>query len=260
MCRAGLFLKGWELDVGSLRPSGLPRRRRLLCLASGLATSLTFRATPLITFGASPEAASGRSEAIADAPGLCRSGSFLLGFAFLGRFGAVLAADQLHLRDFGRIAAAETDAQDASVAAGPVGIAGRNRLEQLADDVLVGQLGEDETPSVERLAVRAPEATPRLAIVINRSTKGRSSFAFGIVVSMRSCRISAIAWLRSSAVRCSLTRPSLRYARLCLIAMFPVGIRDSGSGIRLLLRSRWLIHAHAKAQPHAVQDLLDLIE
>src|SRR5689334_20038677 len=93
---------------------------------------------------------------------------------------------------------------------------------------------------------------------------------------MRSCRMSAIAWLRSSAVRCSLTRPSLRYARLCLIGLFPVGIRDSGFGIRcrfripspesrvparmLLLRSCRLIHAHAEAEPHAVQDLLDLVE
>src|SRR4029450_9456857 len=110
------------------------------------------------------------------------------------------------------------------------------------------------------LPFASPEATPRLAIVISRSTKGRSSFAFGIVVSMRSCRMSAIAWLRSSAVRCSLTRPSLRCARLCLIAVFPVGIRDPGSGIRLLLRSCRLIHAHPEAQPHAVQDLLDLIE
>src|SRR5262249_47349554 len=84
-----------------------------------------------------------------------------------------------------------------------------------------------------------------------------------IVVSMRSCRMSAIAWLRSSAVRCSLTRPSLRCARLCLIAVFPVGIRDSRSGIRyvlLLRRSCGLVDTHAEAQSHGVQDLLDLVE
>jgi hypothetical protein len=32
-----------------------------------------------------------------------------------------------------------------------------------------------------------------LAIVISRSTNGRNAFAFGIVVSMRSCRMSAAA-------------------------------------------------------------------
>jgi DNA-directed RNA polymerase subunit alpha len=54
--------------------------------------------------------------------------------------------------------------------------------------------------------------TPRLAMVISRSTNGRSSLAFGTVVSIRSCASSASAWLRSSAVRCSETRPSLRWA------------------------------------------------
>src|SRR6185436_348947 len=112
------------------------------------------------------------------------------------------------------------------------------------------------------LPLASPPAMPRLAMVISRSTKGRSSFAFGIVVSMRSCRMSAIAWLRSSAVRCSLTRPSLRYARLCLIAysLSGSGIRDPGPATVLLLRSCRLIHAHAEAQPHAVQDLLDLVQ
>jgi hypothetical protein len=70
---------------------------------------------------------------------------------------------------------------------------------------------------VQRLAVAALAATPRLAIVISRSTNGRSSFAFGMVVSMRSCRSSAIAWFRSSASRCSVTRPSFRCATLCLM-------------------------------------------
>ena len=60
----------------------------------------------------------------------------------------------------------------------------------------------------------SPAASPRLAIVISRSTKGRSSLAFGTVVSIRSCRMSAVAWFRSSAMRCSVTRPNFRCATL----------------------------------------------
>jgi hypothetical protein len=54
-------------------------------------------------------------------------------------------------------------------------------------------------------------ASPRLAIVISRSTNGRSSFARGTVVSIRSWRNSAVAWFRSIAMRCSVTRPSFRW-------------------------------------------------
>ena len=60
------------------------------------------------------------------------------------------------------------------------------------------------------LPFASPPARPRLAMVMIRSTNGRSSFAFGIVVSMRSWRRSASAWLRSIAMRCSVTRPSFR--------------------------------------------------
>src|SRR3954471_19209553 len=112
--------------------------------------------------------------------------------------------------------------------------------------------GSSESTSRRACSELPFAATPRLAIVISRSTKGRSSFAFGMVVSMRSCLMSAMAWLRRSAVRCSLTRPSFRNARLCLIAL----------GLRALLRvcPRRLIEAHPEAQPHAVQDFLDLVQ
>src|SRR6185503_4022263 len=150
-----LGFRAWDLGFGiCLRPSSLPRRRRLLRLASGLAASLTLRAASLIAFRPASKAARGGSESIADAPRLGRGRGFLLRFLVLGGFRTVLAANQLHLRDLGRIAAAEADAQDARIAAGTLRIARRNRLEQLAHDILVGQFGEDETPRMERLPVR----------------------------------------------------------------------------------------------------------
>src|SRR5512136_2957444 len=92
-------------------------------------------------------------------------------------------------------------------------------------------------------------AIPRLAIVITRSTKGRSSLAFGTVVSMCSWRSSSDDRLRSSAIRCSVTRPSLRLATRWRIDRL----------LRLLLVCG-LVEPHAEAQPHALQDLLDLVQ
>src|SRR5216683_8219569 len=89
---------------------------------------------------------------------------------------------------------------------------------------------------------------PRLAIVISRSTNGRSSFARGTVVVRCSCRSNAVAWFLSIARRCSVTRPSFLYATRCLMA--PLFLR----------RRSWLVNAHAKTQPHGVQDLLDLVQ
>ena len=51
------------------------------------------------------------------------------------------------------VAAPEADAQDARVAARPLGEPRRDRLEQLADDRLVRDLGQDHPPRVQRLAV-----------------------------------------------------------------------------------------------------------
>ena len=114
-----------------------------------------------------------------------------------------------------------------------------------------------------------PPATPRLAMVMSRSTNGRSSFAFGTVVVRCSWRSSAVAWLRSIAMRCSVTRPSFRCATRCLI-VFSSG-RGWGLGLdlqpqprlqslSLFLRRRRLVEAHAEAQAHRVQDLLDLVQ
>jgi hypothetical protein len=54
----------------------------------------------------------------------------------------------------------------------------------------------------------------RLAMLMIFSTNGRRSFALGTVVWMCSYFSSADAWLRSMEIRCSVTRPSFRYATL----------------------------------------------
>src|SRR5262245_13930626 len=61
----------------------------------------------------------------------------LTGFGFggfLGRARVVLAADELDFGDLGAVAAAEAEAQQAGVAAGPRGVARRDRVEQLGHD------------------------------------------------------------------------------------------------------------------------------
>src|SRR5215217_6428995 len=72
-------------------------------------------------------------------------------------------------------------------------------------------------------------------------------------------------------MRCSVTRPSFRCATLCLMTI-SVGYRlrppgygnvpepEARSLERDLLLMRRLIHAHPEAEPHGVQDLLDLVE
>src|SRR5262249_24297763 len=94
----------------------------------------------------------------------------------------------------------------------------------------------------------------------SRSTKGRSSFAFGTVVSMSSCRRSAIAWLRSIARRCSVTRPSFRCATLCLMVAFRQLPARSCLLPLILMRLRRLVEPHPEAQAHAMEDLLDLVQ
>ena len=66
-----------------------------------------------------------------------------------------LAADQLDLRDLGAVAAAEPDAQQAGVAARPRRKARRQRVEQLADDLLVLEIVHQQPARVEGLAIRA---------------------------------------------------------------------------------------------------------
>src|SRR6187399_3541666 len=67
-----------------------------------------------------------------------------------------------------------------------------------------------------------------------------------------------MAWLRRSAIRCSVTRPSLRYPTLCLMAVFPEAPRPVPEAS--LLVHRRLIQSHAEAESHAVQDLLNLVQ
>ena len=81
-------------------------------------------------------------------------------------------------------------------AAGKTLHARRLVLAELPDTDVVGKL-------FETLA-------PRFAIVISRSTNGRSSFARGTVVVRCSYFSRALAWFRSIAMRCSVTRPSFR--------------------------------------------------
>jgi len=57
------------------------------------------------------------------------------------------------LRRLGAVAATEADAQDARVAARPIREPRRQLREQLADDLGVRNLGQDETPRVQRLGL-----------------------------------------------------------------------------------------------------------
>src|SRR5690348_6469768 len=99
---------------------------------------------------ATAQALGGGAQAPADALGLR-----LLAFAALCfgiRLGAriELAANQLHLRDFGAVALAVPDAEEPCVAAGPIGEARGEVVEQLRDDFPILQILHDETPRVER--------------------------------------------------------------------------------------------------------------
>jgi hypothetical protein len=63
---------------------------------------------------------------------------------------------------------------------------------------------------ISEIAWRRAARPPFLASVTNFSTIGRSSFAFGKVVTTCSCLISAAAMLANMAVRCAECLPSLR--------------------------------------------------
>src|SRR4030095_12073344 len=60
--------------------------------------------------------------------------------------GVVLAAHEFDVGDFSRVATTIAHAQDTGVPARPIREPGRQRLEQLADDVGVGQFGEHHAP------------------------------------------------------------------------------------------------------------------
>ena len=185
----------WRRDLAAAGRLGLGPRSRLLLAVLGLLAADAVRRRPSAD-RRRPSSASGFG------------GVLLLGLGVR----IVLAADELDLRDLGAVAAAVAEAQDPRVAAGPRREARRERLEQLADDVAC-RARPRATSRRAWSGLPLPVARRRRRAwrsVMMRSTNGRSSFAFGIVVSMRSCRSSAVAWFRSIAMRCSVTRPSLR--------------------------------------------------
>ena len=59
---------------------------------------------------------------------------------------------------------------------------------------------------------------PFFASVMIFSAMRFSSFAFGVVVTIRSCLMSEITMLRNMAVRCSVVRSSRRPATRCFIS------------------------------------------
>src|SRR5258707_872653 len=97
--------------------------------------------------------------------------------------------------------------------------------------------------------------------VTRRSICGRSSFAFGSVVTMRSLSISDASWLRNSARRCPDVRPSLRLTIPCLMSSptpFPV-LPDhllGGTHPRAARRGA----CHTERQPEAGENVFDLVE
>src|SRR5262245_21305522 len=118
----------------------------------------------------------------------------------------------------------------------------------------------------KRATWRRAATSPCLPNVIMRSPKRRVSLPFATVVSMRSYWNSAVTRLRSSARRCSLFRPSLRWSLRCLMSFLwtagPLARRrkklDLGPrrGLVLVVRA----HVHAEVEPHLGQDVLDLLE
>src|SRR6185436_5262418 len=157
-----------------LRPASFPRGRRLRSLAAGvgLAALTAFRTRRLgllrasrafASFGSfvsfvsfaflrfTAKALGRRAQAAADALGLRLGfrGRGLLGFGVR----VELAADQLDLRDFRGVAAAEAEAQDPRVAARARLEARRDRVEQLGDDVAVLDVAEHHPARVQGAAV-----------------------------------------------------------------------------------------------------------
>src|SRR5512145_416413 len=82
------------------------------------------------------------------------------------------------------------------------------------------------------------------------SAKGRSSFALGRVVRIRSFSKRAVARLRRSALRWGVVRPSFRWATRCLMVSPRV----------LAPRLRPVVELHPEGEPHPAEDLLDLVE
>src|SRR3954454_5285879 len=100
-----------------------------------------------------------------------------------------------------------------------------------------------------------------------RSTNGRSSFALGNVVTIRSSRelISDVARLRNSEIRCSVVRPSFRCAFKCRIELlFNLVVEVAQVGSVASARTRngitLFVELHTEIETHTIQDILDLVQ
>src|SRR5262245_40612956 len=128
---------------------------------------------------------------------------------------------------------------------------------------------------ISAIACRRSCRSPRLPSVTSFSTIGRRSLAFGSVVVICSCLISAAAMLANIARRCSAVRLSLRWALPWRIGKLQdVNGRDE-PGHDEFLRSIMVLEAlgelvdvlrrpagyfHAQVQPHLGEHFLDLVE
>src|SRR5258706_3065854 len=139
---------------------------------------------------------------------------------------------------------------------------------------------------ISAIAWRRAWRSPRLPSVTSFSTIGRKSFAFGNVVTICSCLMSAAAMLANMARRCSCVRFSLRWALPWRMHVsFGDRIRGRASAIRfsrliadhrptntcsvMILEPlgqlvdivrRPARHFHSEMQAHLGQHFLDLVE
>ena len=133
-----------------LRSARFARGRALSRGTARLATGLRFGPTGV--FLAAHPLGSGL-EAIAHALRL-GLGLVLVTASGLGSTRIVFTPDQLDLSHFRRIPSANPKAQDACIAAGPLGEARDNRVEQLPDDDLVRKLRKNEPPGAQGPPIR----------------------------------------------------------------------------------------------------------
>src|SRR5262249_38473460 len=144
------------------------------------------------------------------------------------------------------------------------------------------------TSRIWAIACRRACRSPRLPSVTSFSTIGRRSFAFGKVVTICSCLISAAAMLANMARRCSAVRLNFRWAFPWRIAFSRQTTEDRRRrtderrpGLSVfcrpstVLRSVMILeplgqlvdvvgrparHFHAEVEPHLRQHFLDLVE
>src|SRR5215471_17984651 len=108
------------------------------------------------------------------------------------------------------------------------------------------------------MARRRLARPPCLPSVISRSTKGRRSFAFGSVVRICSCLISAAARFSNIALRCPDLRLKPRPRRRWRMGS-SVGLVEA-LGEFLDVFGRPVRDLHAEMEPHLRQNLFDLVQ